>query len=107
MNGRLKEVYIKSADPFERGRQHGAQVKEEIEKVCKGYLKSFERKGYTWEEAGQMAMEYVPYLEEYLPGRRIATVCCIRQDDISALDEENAGRADFIIAVPVDMTMTY
>ena len=49
----------------------------------------------------------IPYLEEYLPGRRIATVCCIRQDDISALDEENAGRADFIIAVPVDMTMTY
>lgn len=67
MNGRLKEVYIKSADPFERGRQHGSQVKEEIEKVCKGYLKSFERKGYTWEEAGQMAMEYVPYLEEHMP----------------------------------------
>ena len=67
MNGRLKEVYIKSAAPFERGRQHGAQVKEEIEKVCKGYLKSFERKGYTWEEAGQMAMEYVPYLEEHMP----------------------------------------
>lgn len=49
----------------------------------------------------------VPYLEGYLPGKRIVTVCCVRQDDISSLDEENAGRADFIIAVPVDMTMTF
>ena len=45
--------------------------------------------------------------EGYLPGKRIVTVCCVRQDDISSLDEENAGRADFIIAVPVDMTMTF
>jgi len=64
---RLKEVYVKSADPFERGRQHGSQVKEEIAKVCQGYKKSFERKGYTWEEAQQMAMEYVPYLEQEMP----------------------------------------
>lgn len=67
MNGRLKEVYVKSSDPFERGRQHGAQVKGEIERACKGYVKSFERKGYTWEEAQQMAMEYVPYLDEHMP----------------------------------------
>ena len=67
MNGRLKEVYVKSSDPFERGCQHGSQVKEEIEKVCQGYRKSFERKGYTWEEAKQMAMEYVPYLEKHMP----------------------------------------
>lgn len=64
---RLKEVYVKSANPFERGRQHGSQVKTEIEKVCQGYRKSFERKGYTWEEAQQMAMEYVPYLEKEMP----------------------------------------
>ena len=64
---RLKEIYIKAADPFERGRQHGAQVKEEIKKVCRGYQKSFERKGYTWEEAQDMAMEYVPYLEKEMP----------------------------------------
>ena len=25
---------------------------------------SFEKKGYTWEEAQTMAMEYVPYLEK-------------------------------------------
>ena len=35
------------------------------------------------------------------------TVCCVRQDDISVLGEENLGRADFIVCVPVDMTMSY
>lgn len=49
----------------------------------------------------------IPYLEKYLPGKTVMTVCCIRQDDISVLDEENRSRADFIICVPVDMTMTY
>lgn len=67
LHRRLREIYIKSSDPFERGRQHGAQVREEIERVCQGYKKSFERKGYTWEEAMAMAMEYVPYLEKEMP----------------------------------------
>ena len=49
----------------------------------------------------------IPYFEKYCPGKTIKTVCCIRQDSISRLDEENLGRADFIICVPVDMTMTY
>lgn len=49
----------------------------------------------------------IPYLNEYLPGKTIITVCCARQDDISCLNEENMGRADFIICVPTDMTMSY
>lgn len=49
----------------------------------------------------------IPYLERYLPGKRIVTVCCARQDEIEELDEENIGRADFIICVPTDMTMTF
>lgn len=64
---RLREIYVRSSDPFERGRQHGSQVKAEIESVCQGYQRSFERKGYTWEEAKQMAMEFVPYLEKEMP----------------------------------------
>lgn len=67
MNRRLKEIYVKSSDPFERGYQHGIQIKQEIENVCKGYKKSFERKGYTWEEAKEMAMEYVPFLKKEMP----------------------------------------
>lgn len=49
----------------------------------------------------------IPYFEKYCPGKTIKTVCCVRQDNISSLDEENLSRADFIICVPVDMTMTY
>ena len=49
----------------------------------------------------------IPYFEEYCPGKNIRTVCCVRQDKLRSLDEENLGRADFIICVPVDMTMTY
>ena len=64
---RMKEIYIKSADPFERGRQHGSQIKEETRKVCEGYRKSFEKKGYTWGEALSMAIEYVPFLEKEMP----------------------------------------
>lgn len=64
---RLKEIYIKSSDPYERGKQHGSMVSAEIAKICEGYRKSFERKGYTWEEALGMAMEYVPYLDEEMP----------------------------------------
>lgn len=49
----------------------------------------------------------IPYLEQYLPGKSVVTVCCIRQDGIAALDKENRGRADFIIAVPTDFPMSY
>ena len=49
----------------------------------------------------------IPYLNAYLSGKNIATVCCIRQDGIERLDMENIGRADFIICVPVEMTMTF
>lgn len=49
----------------------------------------------------------IPYLNIYLPGKRIATVCCVRQEDIDRLDKENRGRADFIICVPESMTMTF
>ena len=49
----------------------------------------------------------IPYLEAYLPGKKIATVCSARQDCIKSLDKENRGRADFIIVVPTDFTMSY
>lgn len=64
---RLQEIYIRSADPFERGRQHGSQVVERIHSICKNYMDSFAAKGYTWEEAKEMAMEYYPLLKEQMP----------------------------------------
>ena len=33
---RFQEVYVKSSDPYERGRQHGSQVKGNIERICEG-----------------------------------------------------------------------
>lgn len=49
----------------------------------------------------------IPYLESYLPGKRIVTICSVRQDSVRSLDKENHGRADFIIAVPTDFPMSY
>ncbi|MBR1897045.1 MAG: hypothetical protein IJ822_09720, partial [Pyramidobacter sp.] len=59
-NRRYKEVYVCSADPFERGVQHGSQVRENILKICEGYEESFAKKGYTWSEAQQLALSFVP-----------------------------------------------
>lgn len=49
----------------------------------------------------------IPYLEQYLPGKKIVTVCSVRQDCIKSLDKENRGRADFIIVAPTDFPMSY
>ena len=49
----------------------------------------------------------IPYLEQYLPGKAIVTVCCVRQDSIKSLDKENRSRADFIIVAPTDFPMSY
>ena len=49
----------------------------------------------------------VPYLEKYLPGKRIMTICSARQDSLKSLDKENRGRADFIIIASTDFPMSY
>lgn len=64
---RMKEIYVKSADPYERGRQHGSQIRRELLDAIEKYKKLFQDKGYTWEEAVSMAMEYVPYLDREMP----------------------------------------
>lgn len=71
--------------------------------------RSFDRRfiHYNGNFHSDMRGGIIPYLEKYLPGKNIVTVCCARQDEILSLDEENLGRADFIICVPTDMTMTF
>lgn len=49
----------------------------------------------------------IPYLNIYLPDKHIATICCVRQEEITHLDKENQYRADFIVCVPEEMTMTF
>lgn len=49
----------------------------------------------------------IPYLQQYLPGKKIVTICSARQDDIRSLEKENRGRADFIIIAPTAFPMSY
>lgn len=49
----------------------------------------------------------IPYLEKYLPGKTIVTICLARQDSLNSLEKENRGRADFIIVAPTDFPMSY
>ena len=49
----------------------------------------------------------IPFLEQYLPGKSIVTICSARQDSVKNLDKENQGRADFIIVAPTDFPMSY
>ena len=37
----------------------------------------------------------VPYLTVYAPQKSVVTICNVRQEDISSLDSENKGRADY------------
>ncbi len=47
------------------------------------------------------------YLKKANPDLKIITITTTEQDDISELDEETEGMADFIIVTPSDMTKTY
>ena len=49
----------------------------------------------------------IPFLEQYLPGKSIVTICSARQDSLNSLEKENRGRADFIIVAPTDFPMSY
>jgi uncharacterized iron-regulated protein len=47
------------------------------------------------------------YLKQQNPGLQIVTITTVSQDDISEVDEENKGKANFIICVDKEMTTTY
>lgn len=47
------------------------------------------------------------YLQKGKPGIRIGTISTVSQKDVSKLEKENMGKADFIIVVDEDMTNTY
>lgn len=49
----------------------------------------------------------IPYLLAYKPSTKIATVTSVRQEDTTALDEDNIGRADFYIVVSEDFPTSY
>ncbi len=47
------------------------------------------------------------YLKQANPELNIKTIATVTQDDLSRLNEESLGRADYIIVVPATMTRTY
>lgn len=47
------------------------------------------------------------YLKKANPALKIATISTVSQKDISKLEKEHLGKADFIICVDEDMTTTY
>ncbi len=47
------------------------------------------------------------YLNTYQPGIKIANITVVEQENIDEVEEENLGKADFIIVVPATMTKTY
>lgn len=49
----------------------------------------------------------IPYIKQYNPKLTFTTISTIRQEDISKLDDENKGRADYYICVVEDMTLSY
>ncbi len=47
------------------------------------------------------------YLNKYKPGLKIITISSVEQKDVDSLSKVNLNKADFILAVPEDMTKTY
>lgn len=49
----------------------------------------------------------VYYLQKSKPELKVVTITVVDQDDISELLKDNHGLADYVIAIPSDMTKTY
>ncbi|HNX20955.1 MAG TPA: ChaN family lipoprotein [Bacteroidales bacterium] len=47
------------------------------------------------------------YLKNYNPKVKLKTISIVKQSDIQKLDAENLNRADFVIVVPEEMSVTY
>jgi uncharacterized iron-regulated protein len=52
-------------------------------------------------------MGIIWYLNRYRPGLKLSTIATVLQDDVSRMNEEHMGKADFVIVVPSSMTRTY
>ena len=47
------------------------------------------------------------YIQQASPELLVKTISCVYQSDITQLDEEHTGVADYVIVLPEDMTKTY
>lgn len=49
----------------------------------------------------------IHYLKKYSPKATVATITTVQQKDVSTLEKENMGKADFILVVDEEMTRTH
>lgn len=47
------------------------------------------------------------YLKQKKPKLKVVTISSVEQVEVNELEESNKGKADFILAIPADMTKTY
>ena len=47
------------------------------------------------------------YLKKYSPGKKVLTISTVSQKSVDELENENVGKADFIIVVDEDMVSTH
>ena len=60
-------IELTAEDPFERGVQYGTQAADRIGICIDYYKESFARQGFTWEQAQEYALGYIPVIEESMP----------------------------------------
>jgi isopenicillin-N N-acyltransferase-like protein len=95
-------IEISSAEPRERGRQHGEAARAQIDRSISYYAESFERSsGLSWERVLERVPRWNPLIEAYLPGileevEGIAEGANRRVEEILALN----GRGELAHANP-------
>ncbi len=60
-------IELDAETPFERGLQYGEQAMGRIEICIDYYRKSFEKQGFSWEQAKEYAMGFLPEVERTMP----------------------------------------
>lgn len=88
---RFTLVKIKSADPFERGLQYGAQAAAQILGGIENYKRHFLARNLSWEEIGRRSAQYLPLLERECPAelteaRGVAQGAGVELGDVMALN---------------------
>lgn len=84
-------IEINAETPFERGVQYGRQAADRIGVCVEYYKKSFGKQGFTWEEAQDYAMGYLPVVEAQMPeileeARGLAAGCGRSLEEIMAVN---------------------
>lgn len=84
-------IEITAETPFERGVQYGQQAADRIAVCVEHYKESFGKQGFTWEQAQEYAMGYLPVVEAQMPeileeARGLAAGCGRSLNEIMAIN---------------------